>query len=306
MPSSAPHRFHTISEYHKFRNMPPPAHPLISVMNLSMRADDNLDGAVSLVFDFYSIALKRIPQSKVKYGQQSYDFDEGTMFFIAPGQVFSIEISREAASMRTGWVMLVHPDFLWGTPLAKKIKSYEFFSYSVHEALHVSAREEAITAAIIRNIEEESQANIDRFSQYVIIAHLELLLTYAERFYQRQFLTRKIGSHEILGRLETWLEAYFSADDLAGKGLPSVQQLADALHVSPGYLSGLLKTLTGQSTQQHIHDKLIEKAKEQISTTRLSVSEIAYALGFEHAQSFSKLFRAKTNQSPLEFRQSFN
>lgn len=159
---------------------------------------------------------------------------------------------------------------------------------------------------IIRNIEQEYHSNIDKFSQNVIISQLELLLTYSERFYERQFITRKITNHKILGRLEELLTGYFNNDDLINKGLPTVQYIAGELNVSPNYLSSLLKVLTGQNTKQHIHDKLIEKAKEKLSTTNLSVSEIAYELGFEHSQSFSKLFKSKTNLSPLAFRQSFN
>jgi len=306
MAALPPNRFHTITDYHQFRGMPKPDHPLVSVVNLDTCPYVHSDEAISLVFDFYSIAVKRIPNSKVKYGQQSYDFDEGVMFFIAPGQVFSIEMPKGSEMKRTGWVLLLHPDFLWGTPLAKKIKDYEYFSYSVHEALHLSPKEEKTIGDLMCTIEAEYHANIDSFSQDVIIAQIELLLTYSERFYHRQFITRKISNHQVLGRLEELLTAYFNEEDIARKGIPTVQHIADALHVSPGYLSVLLKQLTGQSTQQHIHNKLIEIAKEKISTTSLSVSEIAYELGFEHAQSFSKLFKAKTSFSPLEFRQSFN
>jgi len=200
----------------------------------------------------------------------------------------------------------VHPDFLWNTPLAKSLKQYEYFDYSVHEALFLSEKEEITIIGLMQNIQQEYHSNIDKFSQNVMIAQLELLLNYADRFYHRQFITRKITNHKILNRLEDMLNEYFNSDDLIKKGLPTVQHIAATLNVSPNYLSGLLKTLTGQSTQQHIHDKLIEKAKEKLSTTDLSVSEIAYELGFEHPQSFSKLFKTKTNFSPLEFRQSFN
>jgi AraC-like DNA-binding protein len=277
MANQQPHRIKTIAEWHQFRYLPKPEHPLVSVINFN---------------------------AKMKYGQQQYDFDEGVMFFISPGQVFSIEANKEI--QHTGWSLLVHPDFLWNTPLAQKIKQYEYFSYAVHEALHLSEKEETMIAGIMQNIEQEYHANIDKFSQDVIIAQLELLLTYSERFYNRQFITRKITNHQILDRLEDIITNYFSNDDLMQKGLITVQYVAEALNVSPGYLSGMLKVLTGQSTQQHIHDKLIARAKEKLSTSDLSVSEIAYELGFEHSQSFSKLFKTKTNQSPLEFRQSFN
>ena len=202
--------------------------------------------------------------------------------------------------------MLIHPDFLWNTALAKTIKQYEYFDYSVNEALFLSDKEETALIYIMQNIQQEYQSNIDKFSQDIIIAQLELLLVHADRYYHRQFITRKITNHKILDRLEELLTNYFNSDDLVNKGLPSVQYIADQLKVSPNYLSDLLKVLTGQSTQQHIHDKLIEKAKEKLSTTDLSVSEIAYELGFEHSQSFSKLFKSKVAMSPLEFRASFN
>ncbi|GLU53971.1 AraC family transcriptional regulator [Dyadobacter frigoris] len=304
MANMEPFRVKTIAEWHQLRYLPKPEHPLISVINFGNVTRLREEEPKSIINEFYTIALKRSFKAKMKYGQQEYDFDEGVMFFISPSQVFSIEASREIK--HSGWSLLVHPDFLWNTSLAQKIKKYEYFSYAVHEALHLSEKEEAMIAAIMQNIEHEYHSNIDNFSQDVIIAQLELLLTYADRFYNRQFITRKITNHKILNRLEEILTVYFNSDSLEKNGLPTVQYVAGALNASPNYLSGLLKTLTGQSTQHHIHDKLIEKAKEKLSTSDLSVSEIAFALGFEHSQSFSKLFKNKTNFSPLEFRQSFN
>ena len=262
----------------------------------------------SLIYEFYSISLKKVKNAKFKYGQQASDFDEGVLFFISPGQLFGIESVADMATIKKpeGWMILIHPDFLWNTPLAKTIKQYEFFSYAVNEALYLSEKEEAMLTAISKQIEAEYHANIDRFSQSVIIAQLELLLTYSERFYQRQFITRKIASHELLTRLEDYLADFFKSGSLARQGLPTVTQIAENLNISPGYLSGLLKSLTGQSTQQHLHAKLIDLAKEKLSTTNLTVSEIAYELGFEHLQSFSKLFKTKTSLSPMEFRHSFN
>jgi len=303
--ATQPLRFKTISEFHKFRNMPKPAHPLISVINLAEMTPVQ-PGETNIVKDFYNIALKRNLNSRIKYGQQQYDYDDGTMFFISPGQVFKIEVEKDTKLNQSGWMLLLHPDFLWNTPLASKIKEYEFFDYSVNEALFLSEKEEAIINGILQNIEQEYLANIDKFSQNIIIAQIELLLNYAERFYQRQFITRKISNHQILNQLEDVLNQYFNSDLLANKGLPSVAYVADKLNLSPGYLGSALRMLTGQSTQHHIHERVIEKAKERLSTTVLSVGEIAYALGFEHPQSFSKLFKAKTNLSPLEFRQSFN
>lgn len=299
-------RIKTISEYHRIMGFPKPAHPLISVINLESITHPPGNEPVSLVFDFYSISLKRMQNVKMKYGQQQYDFDEGLMFFMAPNQIFSIEFEKGAEIKRSGWLLLVHPDFFWNTPLAKAIRQYEYFDYSVNEALFLSEKEEATINSIIYDMQQEYLANIDKFSQDIIIAQIELLLTYAERFYNRQFITRKITNHKLLDRLEDILTDYFKNDELAEKGLPTVHDIADMLHVSPNYLSSMLKVLTGQSTQQHIHNKLIEKAKERLSTTNLSVSEIAYELGFEHPQSFSKLFKTKTNLSPLEFRESFN
>ncbi len=300
------HRIKTISEYHQVIGLPKPEHPLISVINLETIKHPSGSESINLVFDFYSISLKRNFNAKIKYGQQKYDFDEGIMFFIAPNQMFGIEVDAEVVLNRTGWLLLVHPDFLWNTHLAKTMKQYEFFDYSVHEALFLSDKEETTIIGIMQNIQHEYHSNIDKFSQHIIIAQLELLLNFSDRFYHRQFITRKIMNHDILNRLEDILTDYFKSEDLTNKGLPTVQKIAETLNVSPNYLSGLLKVLTGQSTQQHIHDKVIEKAKEKLSTTHLSISEIAFQLGFEHSQSFSKLFKNKSGVSPLEFRASFN
>ncbi|WP_374949189.1 helix-turn-helix domain-containing protein [Mucilaginibacter sp.] len=305
MANQQPLRIKTISEFHQLRNLPRPEHPLISVINLDM-VTELPAGEISMIKDFYSIALKRNFNVKMKYGQQKYDFDEGTMFFMAPGQLLKLEVSKLTQIKQSGWMLLFHPDFLWNTPLAKAIKRYEYFDYAINEALFVSDKEETIINGIIKNIEQEYYSNIDKFSENIIIAQLELLLTYSERFYQRQFITRKIANHQVLDRLEAILNDYFNSDELATKGIPAVSDIAGQLNISPGYLSGMLKTLTGQSTQQHIHNYLIERAKEKLSTTTLSVSQIAYELGFEHPQSFSKLFKTKTEFSPLEFRASFN
>ena len=298
-------RIKTISEFHRLRGLSQPEHPLISVVDFSS-ISPLPENNPSWVFDFYAISLKRGLNAKMKYGQQEYDFDEGVMFFIAPGQVFRIEAKNNSSSKRSGWIFFLHPDFLWNTALAKTLRQYEYFDYSVNEALFLSEKEEATINNIIQNIQQEYHSNIDNFSQQIIISQIEVMLNYAERFYHRQFITRKITNHKILNRLEEILANYFNSDDLIKKGLPTVQYISEALNISPNYLSSLLKVLTGQSTQQHIHDKLIEKAKEKLSTTDLSVSEIAYELGFEHSQSFSKLFKIKTDYTPSEFRRSFN
>ena len=300
--------FKTISEFHAFRGLPAPLHPLLSVVNVEAVSHLQDDEPTSMVFDFYCIALKRVsPNLKVKYGQQPFDFNEGTMSFMAPVQTIGMSTAGGDEEVKqSGWVLFIHPDFLWNTPLSKTIRHYDFWAYSLHEALFLSEKEEAIVDGIIRNVDQEYHGNIDKFSKQIIIAQLESLLSYAERFYNRQFITREKGAHQILERLESLLTDYFNNEDLVNRGLPTVQHIAAELHLSPKYLSNLLRTLTGQTTQQHIHDKLIEKAKERLSGTELTVSEIAYELGFEHLQSFSKLFKTKTTFSPLQFRQSFN
>lgn len=305
MANQQPYRIKTISEFHQLRGLPKPEHPLISVVDYST-IDHSANDPGTIMLDFYSISLKRNSAAKIRYGQQQYDFDEGVMFFMAPGQVFGVEIDHSKPVEHSGWILLIHPDFLWHTSLARSIRKYEYFDYAVNEALFLSEKEENVLTEIIQNIQQEYHSNIDKYSQGIIIAQIELLLTYAERFYNRQFITRKISNHQVLERMEDILNQYFDDEQLMQNGIPSVQYVAASLNMSPGYLSNLLKVLTGQSTQQHIHDKLIEKAKEKLSTTTLSVSEIAYELGFEHPQSFSKLFKAKTLLSPLAFRQSFN
>ena len=307
MENSQIHRIKTISEFHKLRGLSKPEHPLISLVDYREISHSSENNQVSWIQDFYTIGLKRDVLGKFRYGQQEYDFDEGLLSFIAPRQVFSVEVlDNEETAKPSGWLLLIHPDFLWNTPLAKNIKQYDFFGYAVHESLFLSDKEEIAIVGILQNIQQEYHSNIDKFSQGIIISQIELLLNYAERFYNRQFITRQITNHKTLDRLENLLTDYFNSDDLIVKGLPTVHDISDKLHVSPNYLSGLLKTFTGQSTQQHIHNKLLEKAKEKLSATELSVSEIAYELGFEHPQSFSKLFKTKTEMTPLEFRRTFN
>lgn len=299
-------RLKSISEFHKLRSLPPPLHPLISLVDYGLVRHSTEYNQVSWTHDYYSIGLKRDVGAKFRYGQQEYDFDEGLMSFIAPGQVFRIEISPDMEKQPSGWLLLIHPDFLWNTPLAKKIKSYEFFGYKVNESLFLSDKEENIIIGILKNIEQEYKENIDKFTQDIIISQIETLLNYSERFYQRQFITRKISNHGVLEQLEKLLVDYFEDDKSIVKGLPSVTYVAEGLNLSPNYLSSLLKSLTGKSTQQHIQDWVIEKAKEKLSTTTLTVSEIAYELGFEYPQSFSKFFKTKTSFSPQEFRLQFN
>lgn len=294
-------RIRSISELHRRQGIAEPEHPLVSVVNFSDIYQSAANFDEGCILDFYMIAIKKDFSGKIRYGQSYYDFDEGVMSFIAPGQ-----LCRENSADRpgSGWMLLFHADFIQGTPLAAAIKNYKFFSYSVHEALYVSKKEEKIMEQILENVAHEYRSNIDGFSQDLILSHITLLLQYADRFYHRQFLTRKPVHNDLLAQLEALLDGHFNNDLPAG--LPTVKDVAQRLHVSPDYLSDMLRTHTGQNTQQHIHNKLIEKAKEILSTTDLTIAEIAYHLGFEYPQSFHKIFKRKTNISPLEFRQSFN
>lgn len=306
MPHKELHRLKTIAEFHRIMGLSRPEHPLISFIDYSEVKQQGTIESINLMVDFYCISIKKNFDHKFHYGQQLYDFDSGVMLFGGPKQIFSIETNPHATTKTEGWLLLIQPDFLWKTALSKTIKHYEFFNYSVNEALFLSEKEEAVVNDIVRNIKQEYQSVIDKYSQSIIISQIETLLNYSERFYQRQFITRKKSSHQLLDKMEDLLNDYFSNDKKIKSGLPTVQFISESLNVSPNYLSALLKSLTGQSTQQHIHEKLIEKAKEKLSTTELSISEIAYELGFEQLSSFSKLFKTKTKLSPLEFRQSFN
>lgn len=294
----------SISELHRLMGLSKPLHPLISLINMDEVKSPAHIEEVHFLLNFYGISLKKNLTGKLKYGQNYYDFDEGVLAMTAPNQMLSV--GNEENYQASGWWLVFHSEFILNYPLAKAIKDYGFFSYSVNEALHLSEKEEQMLENIFKNIEHEYQTSIDQFSQDVMISHLDLLLNYCNRFYNRQFLTRKTANTDLLTKMESLLSDYFKGSQLIEKGLPSVQYFADKLNVSPNYLSDMLRTLTGQSTQQHIHNKLIEKAKETLSSTSLSVSEIAYQLGFEHPQSFSKLFKRKTNLTPLEFRASFN
>lgn len=298
-------RFRTISEIHDAAGLPKPKHPLISITTCGGSSDIDLRNApVYDVLDFYKIVLVTDNRKgKMKYGQSHYDFNEGSLMFLAPNQVIgSVEQDYSTSTQ----VLLFHPDFLLGFPLVQKIKQYQYFSYSVNEALHLSDQEKEVMLSLFKIMKQELNSRIDEFSQEVMIAQLELLLHYANRFYKRQFITRKAVNDDLLQKIEAILDDYFSSPKIVQHGRPSVQFLADELNISAGYLSDMLRSLMGQNAQQYIHFKLIEKAKERLSTTNLSVSEIAFELGFEHSQSFSKLFKSKTNQTPLEFRASFN
>jgi AraC-like DNA-binding protein len=297
-----PHLFDSISSLLHTLDLPGPTHPLISVVDKVQIEEAKEKLPENFLFSFYIISYKTDPPGRIKYGQQFYVFKEGTMIFIAPGQVNAVDDKLRHA----GYSLLVHPDFFRNYPLAKNIKKFGFFSYSVNEALHLSEQEQLIVVNIFRNLHNELKVNIDALTQNIILTEIELLLNYCNRFYHRQFESQTSASNNLLENLERLLNEYFDNNSGLYKGLPTVKYLAGHLHYSPRYLSDMLRSLTGQTAQQHIQNKVIEKAKEILSLGNESVAEIAYQLGFEHPQSFNKLFRKKTKISPLQFRRSFN
>ncbi|MCE7063847.1 AraC family transcriptional regulator [Dyadobacter sp. CY326] len=249
------------------------------------------------------ISFKPIFTGHIKYGQGYYDFEEGGLAFLKPKQIV---FPPEDLESYEGTALYFHPDFIRNYSLGKTINQYGFFSYDVSEALFLSSKEKDVIANLFATIAIELENNIDHFSQDVLVSQIELLLNYSNRFYNRQFITRKAVNHDIITSLDKLLNNYFEEENSLKDGLPSVKYISTELKLSQRYLSDMLSSLTGLNTQQYIQNVIIEKAKEKLSTTNLSVSEIAYELGFEHSQSFSKLFKTKTNFSPLEFRNSFN
>ncbi|WP_245681290.1 helix-turn-helix domain-containing protein [Arcticibacter eurypsychrophilus] len=291
-----------MKELHSFMGLPSPLNPLITLIDHSETTPQSQSTNQNLMLDFYNISIKRSFKGKLKYGKKLYDFDDGTMSFIAPNQIISIDSEEERN--KDGWSLLFHPDLIRQYPLGKAIKNYGYFSYAVNEALHLSDEEEKTIEVIVQSIKKEINSRLDNFSQDVIVSNLELLLSYCNRYYSRQFITRKMATNDLLTNFERALNSYFH--DNSNLGLPSVQKLATELNVSSSYLGDMLRSFTGQNTQQHIHEKLIERAKEILTTTNLTVSEIAYQLGFEYTQSFSKLFKTKTTFTPMEYRNSYN
>jgi len=297
-------RLQSINEIHDACGLPKPKHPLISLTHIEKESNVDENQLTSLgTLDFYKITFVLNNKGRLRYGQDYYDFNEGSMMFLAPNQVVG---STEYSGSAEWFVLFIHPDYFLGHPLAKKIKQYGFFSYTNNEALHLSEKEKDILLSVFYIIQEELNERIDEFSQEVILSQVDLLMNYANRFYKRQFITRKTTNKDILHKTEAILDDYFNNEKAIELGIPSVQYISEKLNISPGYLSDLLRSLIGQNAKQYIHYKLIEKAKEKLSTTDSSVSEIAFELGFEHSQSFNKLFKQKTNVSPLEFRALFN
>lgn len=297
-------RFISISDSHQAFHLPKPQHPLISLVHFDENNPFNPEMApIYDVLDFYKITFITKNSGRLRYGQDYYDFNEGSMLFLAPNQLVG---TTEYNKNTYAYLLLIHPDFFLGYPLAQKIKQYGYFAYSVNEALHLSDQEKGIILSIFNIMGQELNNRLDEFSQEVMIAQIELLLSYVNRFYSRQFITRKAVNNDLLQKTEAILEDYYNSDQSLNHGVPTVQFLSEQVNLSPGYLSDVLRSLIGQNAQQYIHLKLVEKAKEKLSTTALSISEIAYELGFEHPQSFSKLFKSKTKMSPVEFRSTFN
>lgn len=291
----------TVTDYTRFYGLPAPTHPLLTLIDME-QARCLPPVTTPVVQQLYTVALKRgLKGGTILYGRQSYDFQEGVLFFLGPGQVFAADPGLDVSEL-TGWMLVFHPDLLLRYPLARKILGYGFFAYEAHEALHLSAPEESQLDALLLSIRREYEQPIDAFSQDVLVAQLDVLLSYANRFYHRQFLTRRTAEHDVLSRFEQLLAAYFAPQDDSPRPLPTVQHFADALHLSPAYLSDLLRTLTGQTTQQHLHHALIEQAKRLLLGTSLTVNETAFRLGFEYPQYFSRLFKSKTGLTPAAFR----
>lgn len=273
-------------------------HPLITILDY-----DNLKflEPASYNFGFYCIFLKETKCGDLRYGKETYDYQEESLVFVAPGQILTVEKYLPNVKPK-GKVLIVHPDFLQGTALSNIMTDYTFFSYAVNEALHLSQKEKTMVLEMFETIEKELQQNIDKHSKTLVISHLQLLLNYSIRFYDRQFITREHINKGILERFEKLLNSYFSSRKPQEKGLPSVAFCADELHLSANYFGDLIKKETGTTAQEYIQTKVIEVAKERIFDHNKSISEVAYDLGFKYPQHFTRLFKTKTGVTPVEYR----
>ena len=275
-------------------------HPLVAVVDFS-KTKDHIEEESRITTDFYSVMFKNYCKSFVTYGRKTIDFNEGSLICMAPNQVITIDTEIEPRENPMGWGLFFHPDLIRNTSLNSKMKDYSFFSYEIAEALHLSEKEKQLLFECIVKIQTELKENIDDYSQTIIVSTIELLLNYCNRFYGRQFITRKATNRDILAKVEALLKQHYSIKTLPN-GLPTVKHLADAVHLSPGYLGDLLKKETGLNAQEHIHQYVIEEAKNILLNSNQTVSEIAFYLGFEYPQYFSRLFKQKTGKTPLEFR----
>lgn len=298
---SAIQTIESISEVMRRLELPAPLHPLVALIDYNQVEVSLNDAGMRYALGFYKVSFKTGFKGQVKYGPGYYDFEEGGMAFLSPGQVVTMNDER---SSYEGYSIFFHPDLIRPYPLGRHIQQYGFFSYRVSEALYLSEKEKAIISGLFATIETELQTSIDQFSQDVLVSQLELLLNYSNRFYHRQFLTRRTVYNDVIARLDEYLRQRLDKES-ALEGVPTVAEVSEYLGLSMHNLTDMLKSLTGQNTQQHIHNRLIEKAKEVLVSSELSIAEIAYELGFEHPQSFNRLFKQKTNVSPVEYRQGF-
>lgn len=276
-------------------------HPLVGVVDFS-KVNQQINCEIKMSADYYSVMFKNYPDHKIKYGRKMVDFQDGSLICMAPNQVIEIDNDEQALENIMGWGLFFHPDLIRATSLNEKMKDYSFFSYEISEALHLSEKEKHVLFDCVSKINTELEENIDLHSQNIIVSTIELLLNYCSRFYGRQFITRKSSNHSVLVQFEKILSGYYNQDSKQEKGLLTVKYLSEQVHLSPGYLSDLLKKETGRNTQDHIHFYLIEEAKSRLISTDKSVGEIAYALGFDYPQYFNKLFKQKTGKTPVEFR----
>lgn len=290
-------RFETISEYNAFNNNET-LHPLVSVVDLSKASPRQ---ASTIYFGFYTIFLKEVKCGDLRYGKNTYDYQEGTLVFIAPGQVLSGDSSGETYQPK-GYALVFHPDLIHGTPLGRHIQDYTFFGYQSSEALHLSEREKKLVLDCFSKIEFELERAIDKHSKMLIVSNIELLLNYCIRFYDRQFITRDHAHQGILERFERLLQEYFLSDKPQIEGLPSVAYCAGELNLSANYFGDLVKKAAGKSAQEYIQAKVIDVAKERIFDPGKSVSQIAYELGFKYPQHFTRFFKQQVGQSPNEYR----
>lgn len=288
----------TISELHRLYGCDKPRHPLVSVLDLTTIRHDVFEPDVPFQMAFYVIACKRF-KGDIGYGRSHYDFEEGAMMFTAPNQVVR---SGEDIRMEEGWALFFHPDLINATDLGRKMQQYSFFLYDVSEALHISQEEKQTLWDCVEKIKKEYMQNIDHHTQGLMVSNIELLLNYCNRFYDRQFITRRKTNNDLVQKFESLLTGFFTQEVLLREGLPDVKYFATQLHLSPDYLSDVLRKYTGKTTQEHIHLQLTEKAKSLLWGTQKSISEIAYELGFTHPSHFNKIFKSKTGVSPKEYR----
>ena len=297
--------FKTLSSYLGYLGLPKPEHPMLSVFN--SKGNGYLpcprESSPSITNDCYSISFKKYVDGDLNYGRTKYDFTNGALIFISPRQV--LQWDESVVFEQKGFSLIFHEDFLKGTQLAKRIKKYGFFSYSVNEALHLSPKEEKQMASIVENIETEYQSNQDKYSKDIIIAQLDTLLKYADRFYERQFINRKELSNNLLEKFNYHLDIYFESGGLQEKGIPKINELAKELFVSQRYLSDSLKKQTGKTTIDHLHLYLIEEAKNILLQPNKTISQVAYELGFEYPAYFSRIFKKKEGVSPSGFREKY-